>query len=106
MNKKEREALCEQIAKWDWQHGGSSSEASARGRCAQDMIELFGLADHDDLAFSRAYEIFKLTSTTEDDDEYFDILCDNVGNDYKNVIDKIETEGLDKLRDSLESLRY
>ena len=60
MNKRDRETLCALVARWEWQQGGSMSEAGAYGRCARNIIEDMGLTA-EDLAVHRAYEIFRMS---------------------------------------------
>lgn len=100
MNKKERNALCSTIAAWEWQQGGSVSEASAYGRCARNIIEAMNITP-EDLAFHRAYEIFRMTKAEGEDDDYLDALCDLVEADYSALIDMIESVKLRDLRNEV-----
>lgn len=87
MNKKEKLAVCELVAGWEFSVGGSSSEAAARYSCSNDIREALGITD-EDMAFSRMWEIAKLVGDTSD--EFTDLLIDAVEADYQAVIDAFE----------------
>lgn len=91
MRAKEKDALCELIAQWDWLSSGgdSSSGAAARSACAQELIRAFALTEAD-LSFHRCFAIANLYRPP-DDDEFFDALCDlyeRIG--YEALVDIIE----------------
>lgn len=71
MKRGEKFVLCGLIAAWEWQQGGSTSEAAAYGRCASSLAQAVGVTDTDaDLAFCRAWEVAGLFGDRSDDMVY------------------------------------
>lgn len=87
MNKKEKEALCFILARWEFIQGGSASEAAARYSCSYDIREEFYITD-EDMAFARMWEIAKSVGDTSE--EFTDDLYDAVVENFEAVIDAYE----------------
>jgi len=94
MNKKEKLAVCELLAGWEFTQGGSASEAAARYSCSDDLRRTLEITA-EDMAFHRMWEIAKSVGDTSE--EFTDLLFDAVEADYEAVIDAFE-EGADELR--------
>lgn len=96
MNKRERAELVNQIAQWEWQQGGSSSEAAATADCIKNLCRIFNLSD-EDLHFDRVWEMGRAVCSQngeEMSEEWFDALDDLVDeNGYQEVITLIEEDG-------------
>ena len=100
MNKRERDAVCALLAAWEWEQGGSSSEASARSRCAAEIKAALNITE-DDMQWARTWEIAGLCGIREDDQK-MDALCDLIGAEgYEAVCDQIEEEGVLVFRGTL-----
>lgn len=100
MNKREREAVAELIAEWEWIRGGSASEATARNECARDITSTLRLPK-EEIDFARLYAIFRRMGDVGDDD-LFDALSDLVESEgYDAVVDIIEASNFDGLRSRL-----
>ncbi len=87
MNKKEKEILCEMLARWEFIYGGSTSEAAARYSCSSDIRNALGISD-EDMAFDRAWNIGTIVG--DHSDEFIDLLVDAVNEDYASVIDAFD----------------
>ena len=87
MNKKEKASICALIATWEFQQGGSASEAATRCSCAMEIKTIFNVTESD-LASDRCWEIAKLVSNTSD--EFMDRLSDAIDLDYEAVLDALD----------------
>lgn len=94
MNKNERNLICILIAEWEFSQDTGVSEAVARARCARALQEAFTITN-EELSSYRAIEIGKIVN--DDSDEFFDLLCDAIDEDYAAVLDALE-DGADELR--------
>ena len=94
MNNKERLAVCELLAGWEFASGGSSSEAASRYSCANDIRTALNISDSD-MAFHRMWEIAKQVGDTSDG--FTDLLFDAVEADYEAVLNAFE-EGADAVK--------
>ena len=98
LNKKEKWALCETIASWEYLGGftDSVSGAMSRADCSRDIVKLFNLKDDPDLLFWRVLKLHEITKPTElssEDDVYFDCLMDYAEeNGYEALLDLHEQE--------------
>lgn len=94
MNKREKSALCQLLAEWEYQTGGGSSEAAARGRFGEEIKDIFGVTEAD-LAWDRAWEVANLLGDTGED--FLDALATAFEADSRATADAIEG-GIDELR--------
>lgn len=102
MNRKDRENMCALIARWTWIQGGSSSEASGRNLCIQDLRETFAITD-EELTFSWCWELYKLYNAhvgAADSDDFIDALVDlTEAEGMRHVADLVDKLGFKGLRD-------
>jgi hypothetical protein len=107
MNKKERAELLNQIAQWEWQQGGSSSEAAAVTSCIEALCRIFNITS-DDLLFDRTWEMGRtvcLRNGEEMTEEWFDALNDVVDEQgYQQTIDLLEEDGWGGFHDRVSAM--
>lgn len=98
MNKNERNVLCILISEWEFSKDSSGPGAAATANCARVLQAEFSISD-EELGPYRAMVIAELFNDKSDD--FFDLLCDAISDDYLSVLDKID-EGEDALRNFVE----
>lgn len=90
MNKKDVAKLCRLIVDWEFQDGGTSSEAVGRNSCIRQLRDEFNISN-DDLSFYRVLQICEKVG--DDSDDLFDAVCDLVDDDYEGLLDAIDDAG-------------
>lgn len=96
MNKKEKEALLWQIAEWEWQQGGSSSEAAATSDCVSALRNIFSISDEELLPYQLVIlgQLVCERAGAEHSDEWSDTLDDLAEEEgYSAIIDMVDREG-------------
>ena len=105
MNKKERRAIADLIAYWEWTQGGGTSVSEAMGiaGCAAALRETVQISD-DDLLFARTWQIIVHMDAIDDVDicDALDDLVEAKG--YNAVVDIIEEKGFGGLREVLDAM--
>ncbi|QIG74018.1 hypothetical protein PP935_gp243 [Rhizobium phage RHph_N34] len=99
MRKREREILCNLIARYEWNTASGTSESAALGSVARDLRHEFKIT-HEDVYFHLAWQIkmvFEGKTGTDLSEEDFDQLVDYVYSDYENFVDSFEAVGWEKL---------